>query len=57
MSDLPRHVNFAISGCVVRAFLDANGIDYETAASARELEASRIGEIAKMATLLIDCPK
>jgi hypothetical protein len=57
MSDLPRYVNFAINGCVVRAFLDANGIDFEAAASTRELEAYRIGEIAKMATLLIDCLK
>jgi hypothetical protein len=53
MSDLHQHVNFAIYGCVVRAFLDVNGIDYETAASARELETSENEEIAKLATLLI----
>jgi hypothetical protein len=57
MSDLPQHVNFAINGCVVRPFLDVNGIDHEPAASTRELEASIIGETAKMATLLIGCPK
>jgi hypothetical protein len=57
MSDPPQHVIFAINGCVIRAFLDVSGFANETAASTRELEASDIGKIAKMATLLIDCPK
>jgi S1-C subfamily serine protease len=53
--DLPQNVNFAINAAVVRAFLDANGIDYESANSNKKLEAGEIGEFAKKATLLIFC--
>lgn len=51
--DLPQNVNFAINAAAIRAFLDANGVDYETSSSTKRLEASEIGELARKATLLI----
>lgn len=55
--DLPQNVNFAINAAVIKAFLDANGVDYETSISAKRLEASEIGELARKATLFIVCSK
>ena len=53
--DLPQNVNFSINAAVVRAFLDANGVEYETANSKGKLEAAEVGDIAKKATVLIVC--
>jgi uncharacterized protein len=55
--DLPQNVNFAINAAVVKAFLDANGVGYESASSNKKLEASEIGESAKKSTLFILCSK
>lgn len=52
---LPQNVNFAINAAAVKAFLDANGIEYESASSDRKLDAAQIGDVAKKATLQIVC--
>lgn len=55
--DIPQNVNFAINPNVLRAFLDANGVDYETASSAKPLAATAIAEKAKGFTVLVECWK
>jgi uncharacterized protein len=55
--DLPQNVNLAINAAVVRAFLDANGVDYETSSSTKKLEAAEIGELTKKSTLFVMCTK
>ncbi|HUL05704.1 MAG TPA: trypsin-like peptidase domain-containing protein [Candidatus Acidoferrum sp.] len=55
--DIPQNVNFAIKDSVVRNFLDAKGVEYETAASDRELAAAEIGERAVAFTVLVECWK
>lgn len=51
--DIPQNVNFAINAAAIRAFLDANRVDYEISSSTKRLEASEIGELARKATLQI----
>lgn len=53
--DIPQNINFAINGTVAKAFLDANGVEYETEVSTRKMEPSDIGAIAKKSTLAIEC--
>lgn len=53
--DIPQNINFAINGTVLKAFLDANGVEYETGVSAKKLEPADIGAIAKRSTLPIEC--
>jgi uncharacterized protein len=55
--DLPQNLNFAINAAVVRAFLEANGVAYESARSTSKPEASAIGDNVKRATVLIVCSK
>jgi hypothetical protein len=55
--DIPQNVNFAINATMARPFLDANGVEYETAPSTRKLEAADIGERAKKFTVLVECWK
>ena len=53
--DVPQNVNFAIKAGVAESFLEANGIEYQTAASGPHLPASDVGGRAKQFTLKIEC--
>lgn len=53
--DIPQNVNFAINGNVLRSFLDANSVNYETANSDKVLATTAIAERAKGFTVLIEC--
>lgn len=53
--DIPQNVNFAISGNVLRAFLDAKGVDYKEAGNERELTGVQIAARASAFTLLVEC--
>ncbi|MEO6022708.1 MAG: trypsin-like peptidase domain-containing protein, partial [Burkholderiales bacterium] len=55
--DIPQNVNFAISGHVARAFLDANGVTYESSNSDMPLSTPDIADRAKKYTVLIQCWK
>ena len=53
--DIPQNVNFAINATEARKFLDANGIEYETAPSEREVDAADIAARARRFTVLVEC--
>lgn len=54
--DVPQNVNFAIHGSIVRAFLETNGVQLETAARAAAAEATTdIAQQAKQYTVLLEC--
>jgi S1-C subfamily serine protease len=53
--DIPQNISFAINGTVAKAFLDANGVEYETGTSTRKMEPAEIGALAKQSTLPIEC--
>jgi S1-C subfamily serine protease len=53
--DIPQNVNFAINASVARTFLDAQSVDYETAASEEELSVSEVAERARRSTVLVEC--
>jgi S1-C subfamily serine protease len=55
--DIPQNVNFAINASVARAFLDANGVDYETRASSQPLQTADVGERARAFTAVVECWK
>jgi uncharacterized protein len=55
--DIPQNVNFAITGAVVRAFLDANRISYQRAVSSRKVGAAEIVERSRGHTVLVECWK
>lgn len=53
--DVPQNINFAIKAGVAESFLEANGIEYQTAPSGRSLAASDVGSRAKQFTLKLEC--
>ena len=53
--DIPQNVNFAINANVLRSFLDAQGVDYETANSDKAVPNTAIAERAKGFTVLVEC--
>ena len=53
--DIPQNVNFAIKADLARTFLAANGIEYETAASAAELDTADIAEQGRGVTVAVEC--
>jgi len=55
--DIPQNVNFAIKDAVARSFLEAKGVEYETAASERELGAAEVGARAAAFMVLVECWK
>jgi len=55
--DIPQNVNFAIKGAVVRSFLEANGVEFSTAASTARLDPIVIAERATKATVVVECWK
>jgi len=54
---LPENINFAIKSGIVRSFLEANQIDYETAQSSGGLEPADVGELAAKSVGLLECYK
>ena len=57
IGDIPQNVNFAVSAGSVRAFLDDNGVPYETAPSDKAMEPVEIAAAAKQFTVLVECWK
>ena len=54
---VPQNINFAIKSGVVREFLDAKGLSYQTAASTAKLEAADVGEIGSKSVVMVECSK
>ena len=55
--DMAQNVNFAIHANVLRTFLDANNVDYESASSNQPLATTAIAEKARGFTALVECWK
>lgn len=55
--DIPQNVNFAVSPLTLQGFLDANGVDYQTAPSNKNLSTADVADIAKKYTVLVECWK
>jgi TPR repeat protein len=55
--DIPQNVNFAINANVLRSFLDANSVGYETASSDKAIPTTAIADKAKGFTVLVECWK
>jgi len=54
---VPQNVNFAIKSNIVREFLDAKGITYDTVVSAAKFDAADVAERGVRSTVLIECYK
>ncbi len=52
--DIPQNVNFAIHANVLRTFLDANSVDYDSASSNKPLTPTAIAEKARGFTVLVE---
>ena len=55
--DIPQNVNFAISAGATRAFLDAEGVPYETASSDEAMDPADIAAVARTFTVSVECWK
>ena len=55
--DIPQSVNFAVSPLALQGFLDANGVEYQTSPSTKNLVTADIADIAKKYTILVECWK
>lgn len=55
--DIPQNVNFAVSPLVLQGFLDANGVNYQSAQSNKNLATTDVADIAKGYTVLVECWK
>jgi len=55
--DIPQNVNFAINANVLRSFLDANSVGYQTVNSDKAIASTAIAEKAKGFTVLVECWK
>jgi TPR repeat protein len=53
--DIPQNVNFAVSLGALLGFLDANAVDYATRASTAPKSNADVAEIARAATVQIEC--
>ena len=53
--DVPQNVNFAIKGEIARAFLDSNGINYQTTQSSQNLSVAEVGDVARPFTVFVEC--
>lgn len=53
--DIPQNVNFAVSAGAARAFLDAEGVAYETAPSDTARPPADIAAAARAFTVLVEC--
>ncbi len=52
---IPENINFAIKASVALAFMDANGVSYKAAPSARQLSTAEIGDQARRFTSFVTC--
>ena len=57
IGDIPQNVNFAINVNVLRSFLDAYSVEYETAISDKILATTSIADKAMGFTVLVECWK
>ena len=57
VGDVPQNVNFAINASVARTFLDAHGVEYQTATSLTTLETPAIAELSRAFTVAVECFK
>jgi uncharacterized protein len=57
IGDVPQNVNFAIREAIVRAFLDAKGIEYDIQPPRANLDTETIADRAKKAVVRIECRK
>jgi TPR repeat protein len=55
--DIPQNVNFAVSLFTLQGFLEANGVDYTTAPSNKNMATADVAEIGKRFTVLLECFK
>jgi len=55
--DMAQNVNFAINVNVLRSFLDANSVDYDSASSNKPIPPTAIAEKARGFTVLVECWK
>lgn len=55
--DIPQNVNFAVSAGTVRAFLDSEGVAYETAPSGTARAPEDVAAATKGFTVLVECWK
>ena len=55
--DIPQNVNFAVSAGTARAFLDGEGVPYETAPSDHAMEPVEVAAAARKFTVLVECWK
>lgn len=55
--DIAQNVNFAINANVLRSFLDANSVEYETASSDKPIASTATAAKAKGFTVLVECWK
>ena len=55
--DVPQNVNFAIKASVVRAFLEANGVEFRTTASTAERDTPALADQARKYTIPLECWK
>lgn len=55
--DIPQNVNFAINANVLRSFLEANSVGYQTVNSEKAIASTAIAEKAKGFTVLVECWK
>lgn len=55
--DIPQNVNFAVSLFTLQGFLEANGVNYATAPSNKNMVTADVAEIGKRFTVLLECYK
>lgn len=55
--DIPQNVNFAVSLFTLQGFLEANGVNYATAPSNKNMATADVAEIGKRFTVLLECYK
>ena len=53
--EIPQNVNFALKASLVRDFLDANAVSYETKRSTEKMEIPDIADKAGQFTFLVEC--
>lgn len=53
--DIPQNVNFAIKAATLAAFLEAQGVRFETDVAGAALDPTRVAEIAAEASVAVEC--
>jgi S1-C subfamily serine protease len=54
---LPQNVNFAIKAGIVRGFLDAKGITYQTANSATRMDPADVSATGAKSVVMVECTR